>query len=60
MIENKMYFCGIGGVSMAKLALFFYNCGNRVYGSDIAENDNTVYLREKGIVINNDQIALYP
>ncbi len=49
---KKIYFIGIGGVSMSGLALILKNFGYDVLGSDIANTG----LRSKGITVYADQV----
>lgn len=57
IFPSDCYFIGIGGVSMSALALFLKENGVAVRGSDIAENEFTEMLKEKGIPfhLGNDE-----
>ncbi|MCD6462146.1 MAG: UDP-N-acetylmuramate--L-alanine ligase [Thermotogae bacterium] len=46
------HFVGIGGIGMSALALHLkLKNGDEVYGSNLEENDRTIYLREHGIEV---------
>ncbi len=45
---------GIGGIGMAGLAFLLQERGHIVSGSDLQENRQTAWLREKGITIQTD------
>ncbi len=45
---KKIHFIGIGGIGMSGLAEILINRGFSVSGSDIAESENTQYLRKIG------------
>ncbi len=45
---------GIGGIGMAGLAFLLKERGHTVSGSDLQENRQTEWLREKGIAIQNE------
>jgi len=47
----KLYFIGIGGISMSALAQFLHDLGNDVSGSDVVENDQVKILKSKGIKV---------
>ncbi|MCX6811330.1 MAG: UDP-N-acetylmuramate--L-alanine ligase [Candidatus Berkelbacteria bacterium] len=47
----KLYFIGIGGISMSGLAKFLHEQGTEVCGSDLVKNEITDSLREKGIKV---------
>lgn len=51
--KNKynIHFVGIGGVSMASLAIYLKKMGHEVTGSDIQQTDNTKKLEQEGIKI---------
>ena len=48
-MEKKIYFIGIGGISMSSLAVFSAVKGNLVSGSDISESENLKTLSNFGI-----------
>ena len=48
---KKIYFIGIGGISMSALAQFLHDCGYQVSGSDGVKGEQTVKLRAKGISV---------
>ena len=48
---GKVFFIGIGGAGMSKLALMFRSFGEEVYGSDVALSPVTEELKSKGIVV---------
>ncbi|MBO7302881.1 MAG: UDP-N-acetylmuramate--L-alanine ligase [Clostridia bacterium] len=48
---SKIYFIGIGGVSMSSLARLSVSLGNRVFGSDIRRSDVTDSLSSAGVEI---------
>lgn len=51
-LKNKvLHFVGIGGISMSSLALFAKRAGAVVQGSDEAQNDEVIKLKNKGIKI---------
>lgn len=52
----KVYFLGIGGISMSGLAEILLQRGFKVYGSDIKESDITEMLSSMGAVINIGQV----
>lgn len=58
--KRKVFFVGIGGVSMSSLAVFAYLQGDDVSGSDICKNEDTEYLESIGVKIfyehNRDNI----
>lgn len=58
--KRKVFFVGIGGVSMSSLAFFAYLRGDYVFGSDICKNEETAYLESIGVKIfyehNKDNI----
>lgn len=47
----KVYFIGIGGISMSAIALILLKNGFEVLGSDISESENVKALKEKGIKV---------
>lgn len=49
---KKGLLIGIGGVSMSPLAEVLHDAGLQIVGSDMAEGNNTLLLREKGIPIH--------
>ena len=51
----RVYFVGIGGVSMSALALFLKNKGFKVSGYDRSLGKNVKTLIEKGITVNEDK-----
>lgn len=51
--SKRFHFIGIGGISMSALAQMLLSENFYVQGSDIAENDETEILREKGITVFN-------
>lgn len=48
---KKVYFIGIGGISMSALAQFLHDCGYEVSGSDAVKGEQAEKLREKGISV---------
>ncbi len=52
----KVYFMGIGGISMSGLAEILLQRKFTVYGSDIKNSDITDMLKSKGAVINIGQV----
>ncbi len=52
---KKIYFIGIGGISMSGIALLLKERGCDVLGSDITETSITLILEEKGIKIDYSQ-----
>ena len=48
----KLYFIGIGGVSMAALAELSVKRGARVFGSDIRDTDLTKRLSSRGVFVS--------
>jgi UDP-N-acetylmuramate--alanine ligase len=48
---RRIHMIGIGGIGMAGLAFLLKERGHAVSGSDEQENRQTVWLREKGIII---------
>lgn len=55
--QNKIYFVGIGGISMCGLAELAKHQGMIVAGSDLQQNDRTAYLESLGIQVNYRQTA---
>ena len=53
----RIYFVGIGGISMSGLALLTQGYGFTVGGSDNHPSDRTASLSDKGMVIYNSQKA---
>ncbi|MDY3658864.1 MAG: Mur ligase domain-containing protein, partial [Eubacteriales bacterium] len=49
---KKIYFIGIGGISMSTLAVFLAVKGNVVSGSDLAISENLKILDNFGITYN--------
>lgn len=54
---KKVFFSGIGGVSMSSLALILKDNGFTVCGSDRSESDNTKKLKANGIPVIIGQTA---
>lgn len=50
--SKKIYFIGIGGISMSSLAEILSANGKEVLGSNNIENQMTSYLTDKGIKVN--------
>ena len=50
-IRHKVFFVGIGGISMSGLALYLNKNGFDVSGSDITENVQTKMLKSHGIKV---------
>ncbi len=50
--ENKVFFVGIGGISMSALAQILKNDGYSVAGSDFKESDTTRELEQNGIPVS--------
>ena len=48
-MKHKIFFVGIGGISMSGLALYLHKNGYDVSGSDITENEQTKMLKIHGI-----------
>ena len=48
---KKVYFIGIGGISMSALARFLFSCGYEVSGSDAARSEQTETLSVQGIKV---------
>ncbi len=55
--DAKVYFVGIGGISMSGLALLTKGYGFKVGGSDNHPSERTAGLAEQGITIYNSQEA---
>ena len=53
MFDNVgvIHFIGIGGIGMSGIAEIMHNLGHNIQGSDVAENDNVLRLRNIGIKI---------
>src|SRR3990172_9440235 len=51
----KIYFIGIGGISMSALAQFLEGKGCEVLGSDISPSGAVAQLGEKGILVHTSQ-----
>lgn len=49
---DRIYFVGIGGVSMSGLAVYLKKRGFSVAGSDIAESEMTAALRAEGVRVD--------
>lgn len=49
--NKKIYFLGIGGISMYAIAFLMKNNGAEVFGYDRSESETTKHLSEKGIPI---------
>ena len=47
--KHKIYFIGIGGISMSGLALHLHSCGFSVFGSDQTVGEITADLERRGI-----------
>ena len=50
-IRHKVFFVGIGGISMSGLALYLHKNGYDVSGSDITENEQTKMLKSHDIKV---------
>ena len=53
---SKIYFIGVGGISMSGLALLAQGYGFEVGGSDMNPSERTEMLASKGIKIYNTQV----
>ena len=53
---SKIYFIGIGGISMSGLALLAYGYGFEVGGSDMNPSERTNMLKDKGITVYDSQV----
>src|ERR1700677_3867707 len=51
LAKARVHFIGIGGIGMCGLAELLHNMGVQVKGSDLAENQQTLHLREIGVRI---------
>lgn len=51
LAKARVHFIGIGGIGMCGLAELLHNMGVQVKGSDLAENQQTLHLREIGIKV---------
>ncbi len=49
--NKKIYFLGIGGISMYSIALFLKSCGADVFGYDRSESETTKTLIKNGISV---------
>ena len=49
---KKIYFIGIGGISMSAIALILKKRGFEVCGSDFSENEEVLKLKSSGINVN--------
>lgn len=54
---KKVYFIGIGGISMSGLAQLAQGYGFKVYGSDMHPSERTEYLKSLGITVYDSQVA---
>ncbi len=55
---KKVFLSGVGGIGVSALAKFLYTRGYSIYGSDVAENENIEFLKEKyNLVFYNEQKA---
>ena len=54
---KKIYFIGIGGISMSGLALIAKDMGLEVLGSDTVKSETTDMLINQGITVNFSQIS---
>ncbi len=52
---GTIHFIGIGGIGMSGIAEILFSLGYQVQGSDIAENNNVIRLRNLGIQISIPQ-----
>lgn len=57
MSKKKIYFCGIGGISMSAIAQLMLSRGYLVEGSDERRTDMVSKLMKKGLTINIGQVA---
>ena len=53
---SKIYFIGIGGISMSGLALLAQGYGFKVGGSDMNPSERTEMLKDKGITVYDSQV----
>lgn len=51
LTNAKVHFIGVGGIGMCGLAELLHNMGAQVSGSDSAENNQTIRLREMGVLV---------
>ncbi len=51
---KSFYFIGIGGVNMSALAIYLYNNGYKVAGSDLSNNNYVKKLKKTGITVFNN------
>ena len=49
--NSKIYFIGIGGISLSALAEFFLKRGHRVFGSDVRRGDSVEHLEHLGVAV---------
>ncbi len=49
---NRFHFVGIGGIGMSGIAQILIDMGYEVSGSDIKENKNTTFLRQRGAKVH--------
>jgi UDP-N-acetylmuramate--alanine ligase len=54
--DKKIYFSGIGGISMSGLAEILHHRGFEVIGSDVKHSETTQHLESLGIKINYAQL----
>jgi UDP-N-acetylmuramate--alanine ligase len=59
LAKARVHFIGVGGIGMCGLAELLHNMGVQVKGSDVAENQQTLRLREIGIKIQIGHNANY-
>ncbi len=57
--QGKLYFVGIGGISMSGLAELAFDHGYRVTGSDRQASPHTLHLESKGIKVFIGQESLH-
>lgn len=55
--ESKIYFIGIGGISMSGLAVLASGYGFKVGGSDMNPSERTEELKLKGIIVYDKQVS---
>jgi UDP-N-acetylmuramate--alanine ligase len=55
--DKKIYFSGIGGISMSGLAQILHHRGFEVIGSDVKHSDTTQHLEQLGIQVHYAQLA---
>ena len=56
--RDRIYFIGIGGVSMSCLAVMTQGLGFSVGGSDRTKTDTTIMLEERNINVNYNETLL--